>query len=973
VPNLLFTAIKAFALASYLVLAFLALRSSARRQVRLFFSIYLFGMLAWQSGSLAVSFTAAPENALALYNLMIASSGAYTILFFAFTRALLGIKRQKALVVLSYVAVAVQVVASGAGLQFRSVILGKGGYWVPVYSEGLMYALSAVSFTFWGLGFWNLVRGYAREKSPVQRNRVIHIIFGAAITIIGASTNLIGLRDYPVDISANLVSALIIGNAVVRHRLTDLRLILAKSLFYFLLTVTLVAIYLGVVTSVEGLVQESLGYSGSLQGAFALIILAVVFLPVQKGLQGLIDRVFFRQRGDYQRGIQAFSGKIGALYAEEEVLSLACAAVRMSVKPTFVSILLRDPKRNVMRSMKTLAEPDAEEGYLELQEDSALAGWLASEAKPIVREESLLDPETRHLVESATGLFASRNTAVIVPVLIENRLLGLLALGQKRSGAMYNDEDLGFLATIANQTAAALDKTEIFRRIQRRLDEQTLLFVLSEQFRSPADFDEIMDSVVETLTVFLNFDLCILVCRARGGTRRSFARNEGGRVVGDLVIRAWEAIAAGDEGHALSDEELAASTQALASETEGITDEGRRALGALTFLTLVDGERTIGFLGLPARAFGSGPGGEHGSELARTIRAIVSQGIVLRRTLADLGNLEAYNEKILDSLNDMGDTLIILDDRGRVIRVNKATCRLLDYAEGELVGREVGEILWDGGGPLSPEGIQELLARQVISNRELSYRTKSGARVPMLFSGSVLRVDEGERREIIGIARDMTERLEAEEAAKNLLLVREVHHRIKNNLQVISSLLNLQAGYVQDEAVKEMFRESQNRVRSMALIHEKLYRSQSASTMDFGGYVDDLARNLMSSYSLRPSRVKLEVEVAEVNLEMDAAVPCSLIINELVSNAFKHAFPDDRGGTIAVRMRPVRQGEAKGVTDYELIVEDDGVGFPAGLDFESSGSLGLRIVHTLTGQLRGEMRVAREGGTRFTLMFPARH
>ena len=173
----------------------------------------------------------------------------------------------------------------------------------------------------------------------------------------------------------------------------------------------------------------------------------------------------------------------------------------------------------------------------------------------------------------------------------------------------------------------------------------------------------------------------------------------------------------------------------------------------------------------------------------------------------------------------------------------------------------------------------------------------------MLFSGSAMIGDDGKSREVIGIARDMTERRKAEDAAKNLLLVKEIHHRIKNNLQVISSLLMLQSGYVSDEAVKEMFRESQFRVKSMALIHEKLYRSQTPSTIDFSEYANDLARNLLASYSLTNSKVELGIEISDVRLGMDCAVPCGLIMTELVSDALKHAFPDERPGRITVSMR----------------------------------------------------------------------
>jgi PAS domain S-box-containing protein len=965
------TAIKVFALASYLVLALLTLRSAADRRVRVFFSIYLFGMLSWQLGSVAVNFAKEPESAIVLYSLMIASSGTYTILFFPFTRALLGIGKQKILTGFAYATCILQFLTAIAGMQVKSVTFGRGGYWVPVYGERIMYALSALSFAFWGFGLANLIRGFAREKSPVQRNRIVYILLGATVTIIGAATNLTRLKDYPVDISANLASALIIGYAVVRHRLMDIRLILARSLFYSVLTALLIAGYVGLIFGFERLVQAGVGYADSAYGIVAIIVLGLLFLPVRNVLQKLIDKVFFREKEDYQKATQVFSRKVASLYEEEAILSLVCETAAGAVRTTFVAILLQDPASASYRVRKVCGKDVELARRMREELDSPLSRWLRKEGKALVREEALLDPVTRPLVEDPAALFASTTASLVVPVLLEERLFGLIVLGQKLSGVMYNREDLSFLSTMANQAATALDKSGIFLKIRRRLSEQTLLFVLSEKFRSSADFDSVMNSIVQVLKSFLNCEYCAVVYFDKAHESRTYALDRLSDRAAQLSSRAWAETSGEVEGFDRT--ALRARIAALAALEGDLDPREVELIAGLAYRPLFDAGKLLGLMAISDRT-AEGAGYEEENELLRTIVAIISQGIVLYRTIVDLLNLESYNEKILNSLNDMGDTLVILDQEGRIKKVNKATCKLLDYAEEALVGQPMAGFIGDDGGILSPEGLREMMKNRPVSNRELSYKTRAGALVPMLFSGSAMTGEDGRSREIIGIARDMTERRRAEDAAKNLLLVQEIHHRIKNNLQVISSLLYLQAGYVQDEKVKEMFKESQNRVRSMALIHEKLYRSETPSAIDFSEYVSDLSRSLLASYRLPSSKVGLEIEVSKITLGMDTAVPCGFIINELVSNAFKHAFPGDRTGRIVVKLRTIEAPEAAddgnpGARHYELRVEDNGIGFPEVKDLGTLTSLGLRIVTTLTRQLHGNIEIEREGGTSFIIRF----
>jgi two-component sensor histidine kinase len=219
------------------------------------------------------------------------------------------------------------------------------------------------------------------------------------------------------------------------------------------------------------------------------------------------------------------------------------------------------------------------------------------------------------------------------------------------------------------------------------------------------------------------------------------------------------------------------------------------------------------------------------------------------------------------------------------------------------------------------------------------------------------------------VALDITERKQAEEKLRESLhekevLLKEVHHRVKNNLQVVSSMLSLQSMNASDPAMIRQLQESQDRVRSMALIHEKLYRSGDLARINFEEYVRSLTAYLVRTYSRQGQRIELRLDVSDIPLGIDHAIPCGLIINELVSNALKYAFPADRAGTITVS---IRQGGGR----YTLFVGDDGVGMPVQVDYRNHSSLGLQLVNTLVSQLEGNITMSTEKGTAFTIQFPA--
>ena len=220
-----------------------------------------------------------------------------------------------------------------------------------------------------------------------------------------------------------------------------------------------------------------------------------------------------------------------------------------------------------------------------------------------------------------------------------------------------------------------------------------------------------------------------------------------------------------------------------------------------------------------------------------------------------------------------------------------------------------------------------------------------------------------ERKRLLEEKRRAEEQTKASLREKEILLS-EVHHRVKNNMQIIISLLRLQAGKIEDKKSVDMLKEAENRIRSMALIHEKIYQTADFANIEFGAYAKSLSKDLFKSYGINTGKVQLKIEIENIALGLDNAIPCGLIINELLSNSLKYAFPKDRGGEIKISFKPLNDHEV------ELMVSDDGIGIPAEIDIGETESLGLQLVNILAeNQLDGTLELDRDGGTAFKIRF----
>jgi PAS domain S-box-containing protein len=318
-------------------------------------------------------------------------------------------------------------------------------------------------------------------------------------------------------------------------------------------------------------------------------------------------------------------------------------------------------------------------------------------------------------------------------------------------------------------------------------------------------------------------------------------------------------------------------------------------------------------------------------------------------------------------VSTMSNFLILLDNEHRIVTVNQATTDLLGYDQAELVGNPVEMVFADKN--------QKLMFRRnnssntkinAISHVETYLKSKNGKIIPVLLSDSVIQNKDHQTVGIVCIGNDIEEIKDAQYKVKASLeekevLLREIHHRVKNNLQIISSLLNIQSNYIKDDEDLELLRESQSRIKSMAIIHEGLYKSNDFTHINFKDYIHSLIHYISVHYIVSP-KIQINVEVKNVMLNIETAVPCGLIINELVTNSIKHAFPNGRGGKIKVSLN-----SKNGICS--LRVSDNGIGFPANIDFRNSKTLGLRLVNILSNQLDGNIVLDKSLGTEFIINF----
>jgi PAS domain S-box-containing protein len=329
--------------------------------------------------------------------------------------------------------------------------------------------------------------------------------------------------------------------------------------------------------------------------------------------------------------------------------------------------------------------------------------------------------------------------------------------------------------------------------------------------------------------------------------------------------------------------------------------------------------------------------------------------------------LRESEQKYHDIIDNATDLIQSVTPEGNIIYVNQAWMKTLGYSETDIPHLSLKDIIHPDSLSHCIVAFKRLLSEENIGTIEAVFITKDGKKISV--EGNVnCRFINGKPAYTRGIFRDITERKQMEDKiAKSLkekeMLLKEIHHRVKNNMQVISSLLYMQAKTLKDETVKDILRESQNRIKSIALVHEKLYQSTDLDRIDYSDYLRKITDHLFESYQVDPNIIKLQLNLENVFMHINKAVPCSLILNEMISNSLKHAFPKGRTGMITIDVK-------KKADMYILIYSDDGIGIPEGITFERTESLGMQLIYGLVKQISGSIELERKGGTRYTITFP---
>jgi PAS domain S-box-containing protein len=330
--------------------------------------------------------------------------------------------------------------------------------------------------------------------------------------------------------------------------------------------------------------------------------------------------------------------------------------------------------------------------------------------------------------------------------------------------------------------------------------------------------------------------------------------------------------------------------------------------------------------------------------------------------------LQQSEERFRLAFNDAAIGVALVSLEGQFLQVNRSLCEIVGYSEEELQATDFQTITYPDDLETDFNYVRQLLAGEIRTCQiEKRYIHKLGYLVWILLCVSLVRDEQGRPLYFIAQIQDISDRkiAEAQIAAsleeKNVLL-KEIHHRVKNNLQIICSLLNLQSRSLKDFVTIELFKETQNRIQSMALIHEKLYQSKNLSKIDLAGYIRDLVNNLLRSYAHESSKFSIKTELySDLVLDIDTIIPCGLIVNELISNAIKYAFTFQKKGEIYIQ---ARSDDSQSLI---LIVSDNGKGLPVDFELENSRTLGLKLVKSLTNQLRGTIQVISPPGTKFII------
>nr|WP_308572464.1 PAS domain S-box protein [uncultured Methanobacterium sp.] len=329
--------------------------------------------------------------------------------------------------------------------------------------------------------------------------------------------------------------------------------------------------------------------------------------------------------------------------------------------------------------------------------------------------------------------------------------------------------------------------------------------------------------------------------------------------------------------------------------------------------------------------------------------------------------LKESEEQINAIFNTVNSGIILIDTEGFIRIANQHMTKMFGFNHSQFIGMSYLDLINNKERTASETDMGKLINGEVDNLFiERQYKRKDSSVFWGNLSGTRILNEDGSLKGLIGVITNITDLKKSNDALKNSLkekdaLLMEVHHRVKNNMQIISSLLNLQINHEDSDEIIKVLKESQGRVKSMAMIHEKLYQSPSFNNISFKNYVERLVFDIFYSYGIKTDSIESVLDIEDINLNIETAIPLGLIINELVTNSVKHAFSKGEG-TIIIKLK-------SSPNHMQLIVADDGIGIPKNIDIGKTETLGLKLVNSLADQLDGELHLDSSHGTEFKLIF----
>ncbi|MDO9627323.1 MAG: histidine kinase dimerization/phosphoacceptor domain -containing protein [Methanobacteriaceae archaeon] len=346
-----------------------------------------------------------------------------------------------------------------------------------------------------------------------------------------------------------------------------------------------------------------------------------------------------------------------------------------------------------------------------------------------------------------------------------------------------------------------------------------------------------------------------------------------------------------------------------------------------------------------------------------TVFIILTSILIYFLVFRNLDSIKESEERFFKAFSTNPIAIILTEEDGKIIDANESYLELTGFKKEEVLGVSSTKL------GITSEKVRNILIKEFkeegeIKDLEAEINIKSGEKRVVLITTESMPI-EGKNRNI-NYLYDVTERKKAVNKLESSLnekeaLLREVHHRVKNNLQVISSLLNLQSNYVEDD-FKDILLVTQSRIRSMAMIHSKMYNSNDLTHIHIKNYIDGFVSDLFYLYDIDKTIITLNTDIEDLEMGIDTAIPLGLIINELIINILKHAFPNNQRGNILISLKEVDK-------EFILKISDNGVGLPENIILDYSENLGLQLVNNLVEQIEGSMEISTMDGTEFKIKF----